>query len=151
PKEARSKLEKGKHLSPRARAGRMIGYVGETGKIYKVFNPKPGGVLGGAIQPVRDVDFDEGNDWELYGNPELPMPNLNPIPGLSRPSAQGVHGIRFRTKYFDQNFNLSKRSRYRDFDGDSDSDSASDFEKSGDESPSAPNTDENDQIDETRI
>src|SRR5436190_19303414 len=75
PKKVRSSQPKGKHLTPRAYAGRLVGYVGQSGTIFKVFKLRKKGSTG-SLTTVRDADIDEETDWELYSNPNLPMPNL---------------------------------------------------------------------------
>jgi transposase InsO family protein len=62
----------GRHLADRAWIGKLIGYSSYHGALYRIFRPYRDGRPGGTIHEVRDVIIDEGSDFDLYANPDLP-------------------------------------------------------------------------------
>jgi transposase InsO family protein len=76
-KEQIAQSDAGKHLARRIEIGYLTGYADDSGAQYKVYRPYPtrqDGTKpnGGTIHVIRDAIFDEGDDWTLYNNPDLP-------------------------------------------------------------------------------
>lgn len=75
PKEAIQQSPKGRHLAHRAELGFLTGYSSYNGSQYRVYRPfQNPPKSGGTMHTVRDAIIDEGPDWDLYNNPDLPIP-----------------------------------------------------------------------------
>ena len=64
PKDHPSRV-KSEKIAPRAWIGNLVGYKGENGYIYRIWNPKKR-----KVERVRDVVFWEDDDNEAIPNPE---------------------------------------------------------------------------------
>ncbi|KAJ5089293.1 hypothetical protein N7532_007977 [Penicillium argentinense] len=61
-----------RHLAPRAWMGKLVGYGSYHSSVYRVYWPYKDGRPRGTIHEVRDIIIDEGSDFELFHNPDLP-------------------------------------------------------------------------------
>jgi hypothetical protein len=62
----------GRHLSPRVWKGKLVGYNSLHGSGYRIYRPYRDGRPKGTIHDVRDVIVDEGSDFSIYHDPNLP-------------------------------------------------------------------------------
>ncbi|KAI3273920.1 hypothetical protein DTO003C3_10316 [Penicillium roqueforti] len=78
PKEAIQRSPEGRHLAHRAELGFLTGYSSYNGSQYRVYRPfQNPAKSGGTMHTVRDAIIDEGPDWDLYNNPDFPVPTCS--------------------------------------------------------------------------
>ncbi|KAF4772601.1 hypothetical protein HAV15_012150 [Penicillium sp. str.  len=124
PKEAIQRSPEGRHLAHRAELGFLTGYSSYNGSQYRVYRPfQNPAKSGGTMHTVRDAIIDEGPDWDLYNNPDFPVPTC------SQQGEQQQETPQIAIEYSDhENSDKSDRSDYLVLDGETDGISDSESE-----------------------